>query len=385
MAVVSYTPSPIALDPAGSLRRELPPDAVLHAAPGPVEGDPAAGFDHTTLFYDFAASPRGDQIVAVGPPMLNLRDALLPATFCLSSTAGSLVALAQRWEEHPQCCILRLRVPRSARQSVGGGAVLLARLRDGTTHQVRLNRVDRSSRYLSLSTIQRDEPLPWVREWIAYWASLGADRVVLYDNGSTYFEELVELLGDLGQRVEIVVVRWHFPYGPTHSFDLLFAQAASLNHARLVFPGARWGATFDIDEYPVLRQDAGFPGLLDRMRAGTGAVRLRVFDVKNVRWHPESASAMPTAKDFVFRDRASKPTFKYLYRTRWTRLNRVHDAVVWPFVSTVVDPEEAAYFHYWALNRGWKHPERIDRVAFDPSQHVEDQAVADRMRALPAV
>ena len=68
--------------------------------------------------------------------------------------------------------------------------------------------------------------------------------------GAATSTELEAALGEVGERLDVVVLRWHFAYGPMSVWAYGYAQEASLNHARLVFPGAKWGAAFDVDEYP---------------------------------------------------------------------------------------------------------------------------------------
>jgi hypothetical protein len=364
------------------MRREVPDVAQLDVLSGPGNDPSAAGYDHTTVIYDVLLTARNARVLLIGPPLLNLADVLWPATFTLVLRGGRQVELKPRREDRSHYFIAHMRVPRRHRSDVTDNSILRVRFADGSTYDVRPNPVDETPVALSLSTQQRDESTVWLRQWAAYWHSLGADRVIIYDNGSSYFSELPQLLADVAQDLSIVVVRWHFEFGPPRGFAYHYAQWASLNHARLAFPGARWGAAFDVDEYPVLRKDGGLIAFLDRQSRATGLVLLKLFDVKNIRWTPASDGEPPSAADFVYRSREAKKTFKYFYRTKWTRDSTVHSAGVRPLRQVVADPAEAAYLHYWALNRGWRHPERLESVVFDPAEHVEDRAVADRLRSL---
>jgi hypothetical protein len=380
-----YTPATIGLDPARSVRREIPDESKLFEAPG---GDPAGaadGFDHFTVFYDVVLSRRHDEIFAIGPPLLNLERALLPATYSLlDRDGGHLVDLEPSIEARSHYVVVRFAIPRKVRRSLAAQVRFVVRFVDGSVFEVVPNHVDETAVEISLSTLQKDEPLPWLRQWIQYWASLGVDRVVIYDNGSEYFDALPEALADLAERVTLVIVRWHFPYGPRHSFAYLFAQWGALNHARLVFRGARWGAAFDVDEYPALYRDERLDVLLRRQRPWVAQVRLQVCNVYNIGWEPGPDGHPPTALDFVYRDREAKRTYKYLYRTARTRVSGVHGADVGLMRSVVPAASDCVYFHYWGLNRGWKHQERLDAAELDPSKHVRDTWVADRLRSVMA-
>lgn len=381
MPVRTYTPSSVRLDPHGPNKRQVPDVAQLDVLSGPGTRRSAAGYDHTTVIYDVLLTARNATVLIIGPPLLNLADVLWPATFSLVLAGGRQIELKPQRDDRSHYFIARMRVPRRHRGDVTGESILRVRFADGSVHDVRPNRVDPTSVELSLSTQQRDESTLWLRQWAAYWHSLGADRIIIYDNGSSYFSELPQLLADVARDLSIIVVRWHFEFGPPRGFAYHYAQWASLNHARLAFPGARWGAAFDVDEYPVVRKDSGLLGFLDRQSIAVGLVLLKVFDVKNIGWAPAASGEPPSAADFIYRNREARKTFKYFYRTRWTRGNTVHSAGVRPLRQVVADPEEAAYLHYWALNRGWRHPERLEATDFDPTEHVEDRAVADRLRS----
>jgi len=309
MPVLTYTPSSIRLDPDCPMRREVPDVAQLDVLSGPGNDPSAAGYDHTTVIYDVLLTARNARVLLIGPPLLNLADVLWPATFTLVLRGGRQVELKPRREDRSHYFIAHMRVPRRHRSDVTDNSILRVRFADGSTYDVRPNPVDETPVALSLSTQQRDESTVWLRQWAAYWHSLGADRVIIYDNGSSYFSELPQLLADVAQDLSIVVVRWHFEFGPPRGFAYHYAQWASLNHARLAFPGARWGAAFDVDEYPVLRKDGGLIAFLDRQSRATGLVLLKLFDVKNIRWTPASDGEPPSAADFVYRsERPRRPS-----------------------------------------------------------------------------
>lgn len=81
-----------------------------------------------------------------------------------------------------------------------------------------------------LTTLSKNNPLEWLREWVVYVAEHGIDAVLIYDNGATRYEpeELLRTLAAVGGMQRACVVDWPFPYcpggGPANRWDSDFCQ-----------------------------------------------------------------------------------------------------------------------------------------------------------------
>lgn len=106
---------------------------------------------------------------------------------------------------------------------------------------------------LTLQTMQKDEPLEWIHDWILYHHRIhNVERILLYDNGSRNQEALIELLMSLeSETLEICFIPWHISYAPT---PLTECQVAGLTHAYYwLWDQISWIIYCDIDEYLINR------------------------------------------------------------------------------------------------------------------------------------
>jgi len=107
--------------------------------------------------------------------------------------------------------------------------------------------------HLCVCAIARNETA-YLLEWVAYQRLLGADLVLIYDNG--HDGEGTALLHDLDQHGVITRVEWQgaFPHGP---------QVPAYDDALRRLSGrADWVLFVDIDEFVVPRQADSLPAFL---------------------------------------------------------------------------------------------------------------------------
>jgi len=96
---------------------------------------------------------------------------------------------------------------------------------------LQINITPRSTKFKDLgciTTMQKNEPFHWIRDWIKYYYTEHNVRgFVIYNNNSTDYstEELRENLKSIDLDVLIEVVDWSMPYGPeTPSWDSDFSR-----------------------------------------------------------------------------------------------------------------------------------------------------------------
>ena len=379
MSLVVYEPCALHLPPDLPVVREVRPHR-LHISPEvALTDDELRRYDRTTVFYDVFIGSSGRKIIAIGPPTLNLEPYVLPVNMCVVDPHGNVSkTLTFRVKHFSHHSVYEFPLPKGYRTKSGVLKLSLT-FPGGHVQELTTSVVPDSPVSISLSTIQKDEPLTWLRDWTTYWFGLGVRRIILYDNGSDYFQELISSAAIFPVELDLIVVNWAFEYGPTRSFDLCFAQWAALNHARLAFSCSGWSAAFDVDEYPITRDRTSLSEFLDSQSRRVGQVKMRGYNVCNTVDAPSPTEPPLTARDFVIRERQASDTTKYFYRTRWARTARVHDADICLLKSSLLDPSIAAYFHYIGLNRGWMHPGRLSRTLANDQTHVEDRSVADAL------
>ena len=101
-----------------------------------------------------------------------------------------------------------------------------------------------SQKNLVLSTLQKNNPLCWIKDWCLYYHRVhGVNLILLYDNGSDNRKELAQGLYQLAPNLEIRLIEWDFDY-------CMATQVAALNQCYHTFGSyASYFLNFDIDEY----------------------------------------------------------------------------------------------------------------------------------------
>ena len=243
---------------------------------------------------------------------------------------------------------------------------------------------------------------------------------MIYDNGSADRDDVYAELARRVKGPELIVVDWDFPYGPPALTGLKFAQTVALNHCRLLFgPYTDWCINLDVDEYLFNAGSESLASYLDRMRKPHVCLPSYIVPMA-VDNNPGRCFESPFRSANLESERG-----KYLYRMAGTAFNEVHGVVprtpwISRFIRTVakrvlrvfaVDPgrfladfrrfaawvtprlpgrqgqgdtagsDEPTlfFFHFRALNTGWKYPRRV--VPVHPDEHVHDERIG-AMRAI---
>lgn len=390
MAIVtSYQPSPLFLPPSAPLaRRFLDPRSHRRGEPPLGEADLPV-YERHTIFHDVFL---GDgALLAVGPPLVNLAARVRPIRCrILRDDGSSSPPLRHRLERHERCTLHRFRLPPAWRDAT----TLRASVELATGQRAEFDAVRQSLApvFLQVATLQKDNRVEWIADWLGHLARLGVERVLLYDNDSADARELPARLRALEGIPDVVLVHWPFPYGPGRSHYNQFAQPSQLNHAHLCFGGAEWCGHFDVDEYPVSGSGHSLVEHLEALSPRTGLLRLdswwapRVSGEGTAEGRAGPTAEFPTVRDFRFRERAARgKARKYLVRTRALKSARVHNARLrlgWWRRSPAT--ERLGFVHYLALNNGWKG-ERDQAVPLDPARHVEERRIIDALPPRPAV
>lgn len=206
------------------------------------------GYDDNTIFYDMFFSQDLKYLFCLGPPLSRLKIGKLKETHShkqklpfkvielrssyhqLTLVRISLISI--RWHSRLEITFvfnfITLTVPCSIR-----------------------NFILKDKKQLTLATLQKNNPVTWLKDWSKWHNRLhGVERVVIYDNGSDYFSSLIAELGCLTAAMELLVIKWPFPYGSKHNHTRQYCQIGALNHFRLCFGAStEWCINLDIDEY----------------------------------------------------------------------------------------------------------------------------------------
>lgn len=377
-----YAPCPIVLPATGTLWRQFY-DHRSHRTGKPrlTEAD-YAGYDKHTVFYDVFLDAHSSCIRAVGPPLVNFKRLILPIRM---QVAGISKSLRHRMSPHGRVTFHRFDLPRdlSHVEQVSYRCQLGNILeKEGIAYRVALAPVN-----LQFTTLQKNNPVEWVLDWLRYYTRLGVERMLLYDNGSDNADELANALMNCSDIMDVVLIDWPFPYGPVRSNYNLFCQASQNNHAHQCFGQAEWTGHFDVDEYLAFRDGLSLTKMLSQVSKRTGLLRFDSFWVPNV--HSDSsqlelqtmdvasAEKIPTVRNFCYRERNSRgKAHKYIACQRLLRVSNTHNAKLkLGYRRRAVPTDDAAFLHYKALTNNWKGAGRADAEPMDTLKHVKDMYV----------
>jgi hypothetical protein len=375
------TPAPVLLSGDAPRRQPLRPPAFR------IDGFDEK-YDFDTLFYDAFFDAAGREVVALGPPLLNLRPALarMRATALPSGTPCHL--RIREMDRHAQ---VRIAVP------PGTERLTLAGELGDFVLTPRPNRCALFHGRRVLFTLSRNNRLDWIQDWIRYHRDIhGADAVLIYDNASTRYGP-----GELAAAIAAVsgiagaIVSWPFKYGPQgldakRFWDSDYCQNGAWEHARRCFLArARSVMNADIDELVVSNGDAGafeaaerspfgivryrgawVPGIAGLTRTATDQAPIRHRDFEHILrpLHSRRFGVLPAVADRCPPKWAVVPA-RCPERAQWC----AHNIKRW--IAALPVTARFSYRHFREINDNWKY-DRSPRVAYDPVRHVHDPALA---------
>jgi len=276
----------------------LPEESPIHRIfPGQVD------YTNDTIFYDVFYKHDNSTIICAGPPLLNLKGALeLQEISCNGKQlCYSCPTISKKYD---LCNLIVIKVPRLLRRELTVQLSFRFNLFQKVVEISRNNPPvgENGKSLLTLVTLQKDNPLQWIRDWIR-WHNLmhGVVRLILYDNGSKEYgyEKLADILENK-EDFQTVLVNWDFPYN-WNSWDSRmirggWTQQGALNHCYLKYGHCGWLLNLDIDEY-LVAEDA--TSLRTYIKTGTQYyLPFRVRDVVGI--GPERPLAERSFRDFSY-------------------------------------------------------------------------------------
>lgn len=255
----------------------IPDDLVLRRSPNPRDDlyeDPLINFDSRTIFYDVFILPSSSRLLAIGPPLLNLKASLY--NMKLSANGRET---RYRWQDLPdyKLSVLEADLPADGQWDIRMEFT-------GFSASFSLDGPEERHGRRVLAAISRNNRVKWISDWVDFYrANYALDDIVIYDNGSSNVGELKESLEGRAH-----VIDWGFPYGPPGKRFNKFAQPGALNHCLRKFAQGGVLFNFDIDELLV-----GDSSRLDHELQQHGTLYLESYNLPFVR---------PSCDDYSFYD-----------------------------------------------------------------------------------
>ena len=351
--------SPVFIPETSSLRR-LPLSPERKRPPAFLET-----YESRALAYDCFWDAKGERVILVGPPALNLDPIFRAARFMASANGEPLDATF--YPSRSTMLIALDGVPRGAREITLAFADLTFSL------PIQPNQAERFRERNVLVTMNKDNDLDWIAAWAKWHVRLhNADGCLFFDNGSTRYTpaDIAAALSVEGM-AEIAVVSWPHKYGRKDPAVLdrphypHFLQVSSLNVALRRFAWRAGGLlNCDIDE--LVGTVEGKDIFAFTRQSPDGLVTLKG------RWIEPVASETQAQ---------SLPHLAYRHTSRFPFLSRcankwaldpsrdwIADLAAKPSVHRIYDvpksllrgAPQAAFWHFKAINTGWKEARGSD-------------------------
>lgn len=374
-------PSPIVLSDQTFLKR-VPPRPVEFRQPGYEKL-----FDYSTLVYD--VFEYGDELWAVGPPLLNLRKAVQKTKFYHGAErvwprVEHLNRMA-RWNFSTNAPSLFARTHTKIRGLFGssnsdeklrlklGGEILESVI--GANHGSLF------SGKRSLLTKSKNNDLQWIQDWVEFHVKVhGANALLFYDNGSDAYtlEDIIHAVKDIENLDVAVIVDWPFKWGPhgesSGLWDSDFAQHGMLEHAR-------W--RFLADARSVLYQDVDELALSKRSvfeiaeTSAEGGILYEGRWIENILARPVVADTLRHA-NFLYYDPNVAPASNKWCTVPARNLPSEQWRVHW--IKPAQKTDEVVHRHFRGVTTSWKIPR--PRQSLEQSVHQVDIELARQFQAL---
>ena len=208
--------------------------------------------DLRTIFFDVFLDPSTRCLIGIGPDLMNLAKDIFPMRITINGEH-----LRHSFQQIKGLFIFRtenIDVSVGCPIEVSFEFNVFSHTLPPIDSDVKIIFQDETRHRLTLSTLQKDNLVPWISDWLIWHRyKYGVKRLVLYDNESHSRSSLVEYLSKMDIDMDIIFVQWDFPHG----FDpYKYCQRGALNHCRMRFPVANsYCINLDIDEYLISSVD----------------------------------------------------------------------------------------------------------------------------------
>lgn len=372
-------PQPVLLSALGAPSR-IPTREVKARGP-----DFDAQFDHDTLAYDCFWMPDG-QIALLGPPLFNLLASVKSMTLVAQPSGTRCDVEISELDRHARILIKAPSDTTHLALDFGAGPFAIP---------VGPSGVDAFAGKRVLFTLNKDNQLSWIRDWVRFAVDHhGADAVLIYDNGSTTYTstELLEAISQNGIKTARVV-EWPFKYGPQgigkKYWDSNFCQYGAWEHARWRFLAkARSAQNADIDELVVSKRGQSVFEAAEKSPFGVVSYAGR-WVIGTAQTTVAADNPERTLSDY---DTVLRPTHALKFGVlpydpmrcapKWTLVPHkcppqaqwsVHAVFGW-LPSRLVS-RDLSFRHFREISNNWKYA-RLDRPDFDPALHERDPLLA---------
>jgi len=365
----------VRLDADSGLRRNfrnpLPPEQIENYKNGLI-----GEYDFHTVFYDVFLLEDFRTVVAMGPPLLNLEEALLPATL---NIGGREVKFKTK-TRYKQLSVLAAKLPDRLVAFSPGDCSLDAEIAfaNGWRKTIRLHPAT-PLHGNTVVTHQKDNRIQWITDWANYYRSqFYIQNVVIYDNNSANQQEIIDSMAGIA-----TVIPWSFPFGITDRSGNNYCQVGAINHLKSRYARNAMVFHFDIDELLVLKTDKAKRAVLSNRR-----IRFNSFFVPHIPGLRDGYSFADFSKRYA---QPRNGAYKHAVRSDMRGVMSVHHYARWPEFfwrrlprrvarGPALPLADAYFLHYRGIATNWNKHYEGDRFSgeADANKTVSKELIDDR-------
>jgi hypothetical protein len=359
----------------------LSEDSIAHRWPrSPAKARPeefARGFDDRTLFYDCFWHMDGKRILLVGPPAYGID--YKGAAFTARPSGTRLTARL-----HASISVM---ITELSRAPAGTNSIDVTIAGETASLPVQPNScADLAGRKL-LFSINKNNELAWIREWVEYHARVhGTDAVILVDNASTQYEprQILETISAVPGILVAGVPSWPYKFGPLDKAMLedhwaRFLQIGSMSVILRRYGELAYGLLdCDVDELAGTHSGRSMYDLAKSSKGG-----LVVFRGTWIEAMGQGTRHRDYTQHLADPKVAHSPQRKWALdpSRAWVRRLSVHPYWHWIEGRALLAksmPKDALYWHFKGINTNWKQ----NRTKAPEGELVTDELLARRFAML---
>ena len=371
-----------------------------HIERAPLAEEDKMQYDKRTLFYDVFLSADKKILICVGPPFVNIGPPL--AVKYKGKNLKFTLPSSDLRNVNNKCVVIYVSLNNIQWHRTLSVTMEFADFQIDISCPPSANPLDKKE-YLMLMTMQKDNPLIWIKDWCRWYSRVhGVRRIILYDNGSSKEYSIKDLSKELsGLDVQILLIHWPFPFGPLSSSYNQFTQTGALNHCRLFFGiYNQWCINIDIDEYLYLSSPLSLYEYLQH-RAYLPVVYLNSYFALHKKTIKDQ---LIRCFDFIYRYRQLRNVhLKYIYQPEQILVNKVHRVEIklklkygfvklWIKISNrnsserekeMKEKPQLFFYHLFTLHTGWKSGNRSwSTSTYRLTKFVKDEQLRNKMKEI---
>ena len=265
-------------------------------------------YDDYSLFYDVFFDYKRDNIWAIGPPLLSLKEKIFPFKIFYKKQEISYNYWKTEGFDYNTSC--HFQIPASKIKEQNPTLTFIGKNWKFSCVVASFPPIKNNN--ITLTTLQKDYSAKHIIDWIKWhYRNHGIQSIFLYDNGSDNVLEVINSIKKLEfLDLEIIFIHWNYYYGGLLGIEEdLFAQGVQLNHThKFFFHRGRYIGSWDMDELLVYTGNNLFKELKKPY------LNLAGYDVVDIE------KKVNRIKDCCFRNKKMlKPDYKYFYYSQSIR------------------------------------------------------------------